>query len=288
MSEEQSIFDGDLSSDQEAIISGVESEQAESGGESSDGAEGAARAHEADIFGPADETAWVDEALPASEAQVKARSAELGFDIAKPTTEPQIAGETTEQGSPGESGGDTASGATVESLRAEYLTGLRFIGPQPDPDLNPEEHADYSNRASQVLAKGQEVYQQSAASFSKSTPEFNEGYKFALDARATELKAQYPTATPEQINQQVISDELGMADQAIRAGKDPAVAIFEFARSKGFQSSEKKLLNLQKGEGASRSASSGGGGGDDVDENSVKGIMKNWNKNLGLGNGGIF
>ena len=135
----------------------------------------------------------------------------------------------------------------------------------------------------------QAQYSTAATKFAEKQTDFNDAYNFALNARATQLRFEHPDATDAQINNSIYISEINLAASAIKAGKDPAETVYEYAKTFGYQGpkgddngaagknsgetdAEKKLLNIQKGEEASRSASSGGAGdtGDGLTFDSLK------------------
>jgi len=272
---ETEIFDSELSGEQEAIISGGEPEPSESPAESSDAdastREQFADEHEADIFGPAEETPWLDEAFPASEAQVKSRAEELGLtDKGTPAPAEKAAAEPT---------GPSASDYTTAYQSGNQILLNNWDEP-PNAEDNPEGRAAYDLAVSSVQDVGLKAYFKSAADFQKTHPDFPIAYEHGRKTYEAEVKAANPGATDAQISQQFRADELEFVDNVLNSGRDPAQAMYDYARGKGFQSSAGKLANIQRGQDASRSGSSGGGGGADDDE-SVAGLLKNWDKNFG-------
>ena len=126
----------------------------------------------------------------------------------------------------------------------------------------------------------QAEYSSAAVKFTEKQSDFNDAYNYALNARATQLRFEHPDATEAQINNSIYMSEINLAAAAIKAGKDPAETVYEYAKTFGYQApkgegdgaskengkgageteAEKKLLNIQKGDEASRSASGGSSG----------------------------
>lgn len=121
---------------------------------------------------------------------------------------------------------------------------------EPDPETDPIGALKYEREQrqrvveaiqyqQQVAAQQQYVSQltqvahQAAVQMQQQVPDYQDAYKYAINSRAQELAA---LGTPrEAIAQIVAQEELRLIDTALQNRKNPAQAIYEFAKARGFQ-----------------------------------------------------
>ena len=108
------------------------------------------------------------------------------------------------------------------------------------------------------------AYRQAANEFAQKAPDFNDAYKFALDHRASELRAAgYPQ---EMIPQILRNNEAEIVSIAFQQGINPAEKIYEIAKIRGWKSPaaepEQKMQTLEKGVKASKPTSGAPQGGE--------------------------
>ena len=125
--------------------------------------------------------------------------------------------------------------------------------PPADPVLDPEGFAAQQQaerdtllarvEANEQAQQQQQQYQQLAAVVGADVqraraegPTYDSALEFARHSRASELRALHPTATDEQIQQQVYTDELSLAQSAVQQGQSPSERMIAWASARGFQS----------------------------------------------------
>lgn len=139
-------------------------------------------------------------------------------------------------------------------------------------------------------------YQQDAARFQETAPDFMDAYRYMQNSRATELAAiGYSQAEVVNIIQ---NEELGLAAQALQNEMSPAEILYNMAKARGYtqqqapahqdkSAEEIKMDMAAKGVDASRSLSSAGGKSEkdisleslaDMDDDEFD---KNWDKLIG-------
>ena len=122
--------------------------------------------------------------------------------------------------------------------------------PDPDPETDPigalkaareqqrqlHEMVRQQQEAAQQQAYVQQLNQvayQAATEAQQRLPDYQDAYRYALQSRAQELAA---LGTPEhQIGQILQREELSLIDTAVRNRRNPADAIYHFAKARGFQ-----------------------------------------------------
>lgn len=148
----------------------------------------------------------------------------------------------------------------------------------------------------------QSQYSAAASKFAEKQTDFNDAYDFALNAKAAQLRFEHPQATEAQINNAIFASEIQLAAASIKAGRDPAEVVYQYAQTFGYQApngdggtapaektdsnkAELKLRNINKGEAASRSASGGASGDtgegltfDSLKNKSGKEFDQGWNE----------
>jgi hypothetical protein len=114
--------------------------------------------------------------------------------------------------------------------------------PEPDPETDPIgalKHArEQLRRMQDETAQTQRVAQlnqiayQSATAFKEQAPDYPDAYRYAINSRAQELAA---LGTPQNDIPQILQmEELNLIDTAIRNNRNPAEAIYQFAKARGF------------------------------------------------------
>lgn len=190
--------------------------------------------------------------------------------------------------------------------------------PEPDPETDPIgalKHAREQQRQlqeaiqqQQEAARQQQYVQQlnqaayqAATQYQQQAPDYQDAYRYALNSRAQELVAL--GTPPQSINQILQREELSLVDTALRNGRNPAEAIYHFAKARGFQggtspapaqSAPNPALQQQKAAVAA-SASAGGapaskGGVSVTDLGNLKGAAFDaaWSKLFGGNKNSIF
>jgi hypothetical protein len=139
---------------------------------------------------------------------------------------------------------------------------------EPDPETDPIgalKHAREQLRQMQEQTAQQQYAQQlnavayqAATTFKAQVPDYTDAYQYAINSRAQELAA---LGTPQDAIPSILQrEELTLIDTAVRNGKNPAEAIYHFAKARGFQgkpAAPNPALQQQKAAVAA-SASAGG------------------------------
>lgn len=73
------------------------------------------------------------------------------------------------------------------------------------------------------------------ASFSQSTPDYYDAIKHIRNARAMELKILVPDITEEQVSNQITQEEISLASQLMRQGRNPVEYAYKLAAARGYQ-----------------------------------------------------
>lgn len=113
---------------------------------------------------------------------------------------------------------------------------------EPDPETDPIGALKYARdqlkRMQEVTEQQQYVQQlntvayQAATQYAQQVPDYREAYQYALQSRAQELAA---LGTPENAIPQILQrEEMNLVDTAVRNGRNPAEAIYHFAKARGF------------------------------------------------------
>lgn len=123
---------------------------------------------------------------------------------------------------------------------------------EPDPETDPIGALKYAKEQQRAMAayleqqaavQQQEAYvqqisqvaYQAATQMQQQVPDYNEAYRYAIMSRAQELKAFNPHITDQQILQVVKQEELNLIDNSLKNGVNPAGAIYQLAKARGFQ-----------------------------------------------------
>jgi hypothetical protein len=186
--------------------------------------------------------------------------------------------------------------------------------PDPDPETDPigalkaakAELRRMSEEAQrqQYEARLNAVAYNAAVEFSQQAPDYKDAYQYAVKSRAQELAVLGvdQNAIPEIIKR----EELSLIDGSVRAGRNPAQAIYEFAKARGYArqapapvaapapaAPDPALMQAKKAVAAS--ASAGGapaskGEISDADAVNLKGAAFDayWNKKFGGNKSSMF
>lgn len=121
---------------------------------------------------------------------------------------------------------------------------------EPDPETDPIGALKYAKeqqrQIQEMLVQQQEEAQQrqyveqlsnvayqAASEMTQKVPDYQDAYKYAIQSRAQELVA---LGTPPQVVPAILQqEELRLIDTALQNRKNPAQAIYEFAKARGFQ-----------------------------------------------------
>lgn len=127
---------------------------------------------------------------------------------------------------------------------------LEQAQPEPDPETDPIgalKHAREQQRqlqeaiAQQQAERQQQAYvqqlnqvaYQAATQYAQQVPDYQDAYRYALNSRAAELAA---LGTPQNVIPQILQrEELSLIDTALQNRRNPAEAIYQFAKARGFQ-----------------------------------------------------
>jgi hypothetical protein len=112
----------------------------------------------------------------------------------------------------------------------------------PDPETDPIAALKYDRQQLEQLRQAEmhraretqftQVYTQAAQQFSAQAPDFQDAYKYAINSRAQELQA---IGTPPQaISQALRNEEMSLVATALQNGVNPAEAIYNFAKARGY------------------------------------------------------
>ena len=114
---------------------------------------------------------------------------------------------------------------------------------EPDPETDPIgalKHArDQLRKMQEVTAQQQYAQQlnavayQAATQYAQQVPDYRDAYSYAINSRARELEA---LGTPREAIPTILQrEEMNLIDTAVRNGRNPAEAIYHFAKARGFQ-----------------------------------------------------
>lgn len=112
-----------------------------------------------------------------------------------------------------------------------------------------EQATEYGRQVQAVT----QAYQASAVEYAKTTPDFADAYNHAINARIQQL--QLMGADPMQAQAMVNQEEISMAANALRQGKNPAEMVYNLAKIWGYQAKPKddamsKLAQVKAGKRA--------------------------------------
>jgi hypothetical protein len=122
--------------------------------------------------------------------------------------------------------------------------------PEPDPETDPIgalKHAREQLRRMQEATEQQQyearlnqVAYQAATQFKEQAPDYPDAYRYAINSRAMELAA---LGTPQDAIPQILQrEELSLIDAAVRNNRNPAEAIYTFAKARGYQGAQQAAL----------------------------------------------
>jgi hypothetical protein len=149
-------------------------------------------------------------------------------------------------------------------LKAEF-EALKNPPKAPDPDPEPDFVQDpkgyVDHRVKDVISKLEETGKQvetvgktaeqvhaesqmnrfmtdlaaTEGTFVQSTPDYYDALNHIRNARAMELRILVPDVTDEQVAQQIRQEELGLANQLMRQGRNPHEYAYKLAAARGYQ-----------------------------------------------------
>ena len=114
---------------------------------------------------------------------------------------------------------------------------------EPDPETDPIGALKLAQQRLQEMAQETQqrayveqlstVAYQAATQYQQSVPDYQDAYKYAINSRAQELVAlgTHPQDVPQILQQ----EELRLIDTALQNRRNPAEAIYQFAKARGFQ-----------------------------------------------------
>lgn len=114
---------------------------------------------------------------------------------------------------------------------------------EPDPETDPIGALKYARdqlRQMQEMTAQQQYAQQlnavayqAATQYAQQVPDYRDAYSYAIQSRAQELAA---LGTPQDAIPSILQrEEMTLVDTAVRNGRNPAEAIYHFAKARGFQ-----------------------------------------------------
>lgn len=114
--------------------------------------------------------------------------------------------------------------------------------PEPDPETDPIgalKHAREQLRRMQEMTAQQQreaqlnaIAYQSAMQFKQQAPDYQDAYRYAINSRAQELAV---LGTPQDAIPQILQrEEMSLVEAAVRNGRNPAEAIYAFAKARGY------------------------------------------------------
>ena len=114
---------------------------------------------------------------------------------------------------------------------------------EPDPETDPIGALKYARdqlrQMQEVTAQQQYAQQlnavayQAATQYAQQVPDYRDAYSYAIQSRAQELAA---LGTPQDAIPSILQrEEMTLVDTAVRNGRNPAEAIYHFAKARGFQ-----------------------------------------------------
>ena len=122
----------------------------------------------------------------------------------------------------------------------------------PDKDIDPQAYQEWQNQQVQqqvqTIAQQQAQTQQrefvndvrqrwqaTAAAYSNEKPDFFDAYNHAIGVHGNRLKLQFPQATPQQIQDELVREELVLVHGAMQRGENPADVVYRLAQTYGYQ-----------------------------------------------------
>ncbi len=121
---------------------------------------------------------------------------------------------------------------------------------EPDPETDPigalkyareqmrqlqemTSHQQHAQQEQQFVQQLTNVAYQAATDYAQKVPDYRDAYQYALQSRAQELAA---IGTPPQAIRDVINrEELNFVATTLQNGRNPAEAIYQFAKARGYQ-----------------------------------------------------
>ncbi len=107
-----------------------------------------------------------------------------------------------------------------------------------------------------------DTYRAAVTSYSRTTPDFGEAYNWLAQNATEEIKARYAGISDQEVQQILNSEEERIVAHAFKTGRNPAEAVYNFAKARGFKKDppvppENKLARLAAGQKAASSLSGG-------------------------------
>jgi len=117
---------------------------------------------------------------------------------------------------------------------------------EPDPETDPIgalKHArdqlrkmQEDTQQQQYEARLNQIAYNAANQFKSQAPDYPDAYRYAINSRAQELAA---LGTPDNAIPQILQrEEMSLIDAAVRNGRNPAEAIYSFAKARGYQGTQ--------------------------------------------------
>jgi hypothetical protein len=159
---------------------------------------------------------------------------------------------------------DEDPAAYLKFQQEQTRTELQNIGKRLEDRDQASQHAQQWDAFQRAVARSEETFKQNQ-------PAYDSALDFLRASRDKEYEAMgvYDPATRQQY---IERDAVGIAQQAMQAGKNPAEAVWDLALARGYAApqqatqqtntngAEEKLANVARGQEASRSLSGAGGG----------------------------
>lgn len=147
--------------------------------------------------------------------------------------------------------------------KAQLDIALRQIKELSGTQQQRSEQEQRQQKTQHVLSQ----YAESVRTFSKATPDFDKAYDFAVQSRDKELEA-LGVDDPAERNYRIQYEEGQAIAHAMSKGLDPAQAIYQYAKAKGWKNTpppeENKLAQLQRGQAHAKSLAPSKVAGDEL------------------------
>lgn len=107
-----------------------------------------------------------------------------------------------------------------------------------------------------------DTYRAAVTSYSRTTPDFGDAYNWLAQNATAEIEARYPGISAQEVQQILNAEEERIVAHAFKTGRNPAEAVYNFAKTRGFKKDppaqpENKLARLAAGQKAASSLSGG-------------------------------
>jgi hypothetical protein len=156
----------------------------------------------------------------------------------------------------------------VDAKTAKALEALKQVEQKLEPVQAATEQQHFLQQVAMVEAE-----------FVKTSPDYYDALAHIRQVRAAQLQELYPQATPEQIGQQLMNEEVQTARALMAQGRNPSETMYKLSKTFGYHKAEAPkpqapaLPNVPKAPVADPSATLGSAGAaaDTVDENEMAG-----------------